>query len=129
MEGILQGLEAVTIHVRDLENARTFYGGVLRLKELQYVAGGTITYAIPGSSTVLLMHIKRPQEQGREPGTVSGLVFSVADVTAVCEAIRASGGSITDEPEKITNTSGTHMRAAFADPDGNEFMIRVRLPS
>jgi predicted enzyme related to lactoylglutathione lyase len=129
MESIVQGLEAVTIHVRDVEKARVFYGDALGLKEVQYVPRGAITYTIPGVSTVLTMHIKQPPEQGREPGTVSGLVFSVADVTAACEAVRASGGSVTDEPEKFTNRAGkTYLMATIADPDGNEFIIRLRLP-
>jgi catechol 2,3-dioxygenase-like lactoylglutathione lyase family enzyme len=127
MEGTLRGLEAVTIHVRDVEKARAFYGNLLGLREVQYVPGGAVTYSIPGTSTVLLMHIKRPEEQGREPGTVSGLVFEVADVAGACDTIRAAGGSVTDEPEKYTSRAGTYVKATIADPDGNEFMIRLRL--
>jgi predicted enzyme related to lactoylglutathione lyase len=128
MASTIHGLEAVTIHVRDVEKARMFYRDVLGLQEVRYVPGRGGTYAIPGIPTVLNMHIKQPQEQGREPGTVTGLVFSAVDVTAACDAVRAAGGSITDEPEKITNPTGTFMRATIADPDGNEFLLRMRLP-
>ena len=124
----IQGLEAVTIHVRDVEKARTFYRDVLGLQEVQHVPQRGAVFAIPGIPTVLNMHLKQPQEQGREPGTVTGLVFSAPDVTAACDAIRAAGGRITDEPEKTTNPTGAYMRATIADPDGNEFLLRMRLP-
>ncbi|MGC2289253.1 MAG: VOC family protein [Thermoplasmata archaeon] len=128
MPSAIQGLEAVTIHVRDVEKARTFYRDVLELEEVRHVPQRGATYAIPGNPTILNMHVKQPQEQGREPGTVTGLVFSVLDITAACEGIRRAGGNITDEPEKITNPTGTYMRATIADPDGNEFLFRMRLP-
>jgi predicted enzyme related to lactoylglutathione lyase len=121
------GLEAVTIHVRDVEKARTFYRDVLGLQEVRYVPQRGAIFAIPGIPTVLNMHIKQPSEQGREPGTVTGLVFSVLDVTAACEGIRRAGGSITDEPEKAASPAGTYLRATIADPDGNEFLLRMRL--
>jgi catechol 2,3-dioxygenase-like lactoylglutathione lyase family enzyme len=128
MVSTIHGLDAVTIHVRDVEKARTFYRDVLGLQEVQHVPQRGAVFAIPGIPTVLNMHIKQPQEQGREPGTVTGLVFSVLDITAACEGIRGAGGRITDEPEKATNPTGSYMRATIADPDGNEFLIRMRLP-
>ncbi|EQD47137.1 Glyoxalase/bleomycin resistance protein/dioxygenase domain protein [mine drainage metagenome] len=127
MPGIELGLEAVTVHVRDVERARTFYGGVLGLKELRYVPAGSLTYALPGVPTVLVLHIMAPQEQGRAPGTVTGLIFAVPDVEAACRAIRSAGGTIADEPAKVTNPSGTFVRATIADPDGSEFLLRQRL--
>ncbi len=128
MPSTIQGLEAVTIHVRDVEKARTFYRDVLGLQEVRHVPQRGAAYAIPGIPTELNVHIKQPQERGREPGTVTGLLFSVLDVTAACEGIRRVGGRITDEPEKITNPTGTYMRATVADADGNEFLLRMRLP-
>jgi predicted enzyme related to lactoylglutathione lyase len=124
---LILGLEAVTIHVRDVEKARTFYRDVLGLQEVRYVPQRAAIFAIPGIPTVLNMHIKQPPEQGREPGTVTGLVFSVQDVTAACEGIRRAGGSVTDEPEKAASSAGTYLRATIADPDGNEFLLRMRV--
>ncbi len=120
-------LEAVTLHVRDVEAARKFYGGVLGLEELRYLPPGGVTYALPGVPIVLSMHVMQPQEAGRPPGTVTGLVFAVPDVEAVCRTLRAAGGTITDEPAKVTNPSGSFLRATFADPDWNEFLLRQRL--
>jgi predicted enzyme related to lactoylglutathione lyase len=70
------------------------------------------------------MHTQGEGEGDREPGTVSGIVFSHHDPKAACQEIRKSGGSITTESERVQTPLGTQIRGVFADPDGNEFVIR-----
>jgi predicted enzyme related to lactoylglutathione lyase len=125
MSDVIEGMEAVSIHVRDIERARKFYSEVLGLKEASFTpAASRAAYAIPGTTTLLTMHIQGEGEGGRPPGTVSGVIFSHRDPRAACEEIRKRGGSIVDEPKTFETPLGVQTRGVFADPDGNEFVIR-----
>jgi predicted enzyme related to lactoylglutathione lyase len=125
MSDVIEGMEAVTIHVRDIERSRRFYSEVLRLTETSFMSSASrAAFAIPGTTTLLTMHIMGEGEGGREPGTVSGIVFSHHDPKAACEEIRRRGGSIVDEPTVFDTPLGRQTRGVFADPDGNQFVIR-----
>lgn len=125
MSDTIEGMEAVTVHIRDIHAARKFYGEVLGLKELQFDGTvGRAMFAIPGTSTTLRMHVYDQSEGGREPGTVSGVVFSHHDPVAACALIAQRGGKVVAEPHKITPPGFTSTLAVIADPDGNEFVLR-----
>lgn len=122
---MITGLHAVTIHVRDIEKARAFYRDVLGLPEVRFdEKASRVVYALPGTSTLLTMHIQGPGEGGREPGTVTGVVFRHPDPAAACAEIKQRGGTVTVEPHEIPGLK--FVRAVFADPDGNEFLISNR---
>jgi predicted enzyme related to lactoylglutathione lyase len=125
MTETIEALEAVTVHVRDIQAARKFYSEVLGLKELNFnAAASRAAFALPGTSTQLTMHIQREGEGGREPGTVTGVIFSHHDPRAACDEIRRRGGTIVDEPHDFQAAMGTVTLGVFADPDGNEFIVR-----
>lgn len=127
MDEIVDGLFAITVHIRDIQKSRRFYREVLGLKELRFdEKGSSAAYALPGTRTLLSMHIQGPGEGGREPGTPSGAVFHVSDVARACDEIRRRGGTITLEPTAVETPAGKFHRAAVADPDGNEFLISDR---
>ena len=127
MSDVVQGLHAVTVHIRDPEKTRSFYRDVLGLKELIYDdRARRLVYALPGTTALLTLHVMAPGEEGREPGTVSGIVFRHADPEAACREILRRGGTITMEPRTVESSVGTFVRAAFADPDGNEFLLTNR---
>jgi predicted enzyme related to lactoylglutathione lyase len=127
MTELIEGLEAVTVHVRDIQKARAFYGGVLGLKELQFDGKvGRAVFAIPGATATLRMHVYDPEEGGREPGTVSGIVFSHHDPATACAEIARRGGTVTDPPHQIHPPGFTATLSVIADPDGNEFILRSR---
>jgi len=127
MTEVVMGLHAVTIHIRDIGKARAFYRDVLGLKELKFdEKASRAVFALPGTSTILSMHIQGPGEQGRDPGTVSGVVFSHPDPAAACAEIKRRGGSVTLEPTLVETPGAKFVRAAIADPDGNEFLISNR---
>jgi catechol 2,3-dioxygenase-like lactoylglutathione lyase family enzyme len=127
MADIITGLHAVTIHVRDIELARTFYSEVLGLKELNFDAKAKrLVFALPGTSTLLSMHIPDPGEEGRDPGTASGVIFHHPDPRVACAELARRGGTITLEPTTVQSPFGEFVRAAFSDPDGNEFVISNR---
>ena len=125
MVAVIEGLEAVTIHVRDIERSRKFYSTVLGLKEVGFIAAASrAAFALPGTTVQLTMHPMGPEEGGREPGTVSGIVFAHQDPVAACAEIARRGGAIVDEPRTYTNPLGKVTLGVFADPDGNQFVLR-----
>jgi predicted enzyme related to lactoylglutathione lyase len=120
----VEGMQAVTVHVRDIEVARKFYKEVLGLHEAGFSEqSGRAVFTFPGTPTVLAMHVQRPGEGGREPGTVSGIILAHHDPAAAIEEIRKRGGTVTMEPVSAPGPGGQITRAAIADPDGNEFVI------
>jgi predicted enzyme related to lactoylglutathione lyase len=127
MDEVVTGLNNLSIHILDVQKARAFYRDVLGLKELSFdEKGSRAVFAIPGSTAPLAMHIMGPGEEGRPAGTVSGITFRHPDPAAACAEIKRRGGTITVEPSVIQIPGGQFTRAAFADPDGNEFVISNR---
>ncbi len=118
---MIKGYGSIWIHVTSMEKAQTFYKNILGLEELSFQGGsdGYASYKVPGGPA-LSMHVKGENEPGRDPGTVSGIQFTVDDPIAVAKEIQKRGGRITDEPKKQPWGATT---ATIADPDGNEFII------
>jgi len=116
-------LHAVTIHIRDIQKARAFYRDVLGFPEIKFdEKTGRAVFALPGTSTLLTMHVQAPGEEGREPGTVSGVIFGHPDPAAACEEIQRRGGTVTVPAKVIDDPGGKFVRAVIAEPDGNEFV-------
>ncbi|HTT35687.1 MAG TPA: VOC family protein [Thermoplasmata archaeon] len=127
MVDVIDGLHAVTLHVRDARASRSYYRDVLGLSEVSFdEAANRAVFALPGTTTLLTMHVQGPQEGGREPGTVSGIVFRVADPVAACAEIVRRGGIVTGEPHEAEFAGRRFYRAVIADPDGNEFILSNR---
>ena len=127
MVDVLTGLQAVSLHVRDTKAIRAYYRDVLGLKELRFdEAANRAVFALPGTATVLTMHVMAPNEGGREPGTVSGLVFRHEDPVAAVAELRRRGGIVVVEPYVVDVAGASFTRAVIADPDGNEFILSNR---
>jgi predicted enzyme related to lactoylglutathione lyase len=125
----VEGLSAVTIHVSDIQTARTFYREVLGLHEAGFTEQtGRAVFSFPGNPTALAMHVQRPGEGGREPGTVTGIILFSHDPRASVEEIRRRGGTIVMEPVDVPGPGGTMVRAVIADPDGNELVLSTGHP-
>ena len=124
----ISSLHAVTVHIRDIGRARTFYRDVLGLREISFNdKASRAVFALPGTSTLLTMHIQAPGEDGREPGTVSGVVFGHPDPAAACAEVRKRGGTVTMEATDVEVAGIRFARAVIADPDGNEFVVSNRV--
>jgi len=127
MDDVITGLHAVTIHITDIQKARKFYREVLGLKELSFnESRNRAVFALPGTSTLLTMHIQGGDEGGREPGTVTGLILRHPDPAAACAEIKRRGGTVVNEPRVIEFPGVKFVLGVFADPDGNEFVISNR---
>lgn len=124
MTDVVTGVFAVTLHIRDVEKSRHFYRDVLGLKEVVFdVTAHRAVYALPGTTTLLAMHVMGPTEGGREPGTVTGIIFSHPFPGVACAEIQQRGGTITVPPTLVERGGSKFYRGAFSDPDGNEFLI------
>jgi catechol 2,3-dioxygenase-like lactoylglutathione lyase family enzyme len=129
MSAVIEGMEAVSVHIRDIEKARRFYAEVLGLREVGFLPQiSRAAFAIPGTSTLLTMHPMGPDEGGRDPGTVSGVVFAHRDPAGALAEIRRRGGTVVVDANTFTSALGTVTLGVFADPDGNEFVIRRVVP-
>ncbi|MGA7861412.1 MAG: VOC family protein [Thermoplasmata archaeon] len=127
MDEVVTGLHSVTVHIRNIQKASTFYREVLGLKQISIDEKvGRAVFALPGTSTLLTMHIQGPGEGGREPGTVTGVVLRSLDPVASCEEIKRRGGTIANEPRLIEFPDRRFVLGVIADPDGNEFVISDR---
>lgn len=125
MVEVIEGMEAVTVHVRDVAKARKFYAEVLGLREVDARPDSPrAAFEIPGTTTLLTMHVMGPDEGGREPGTVSGVLFSHRDPVAAFAELERRGAKILHEPDTFEAPIGTVTLGVFADPDGNEFVLR-----
>ena len=129
MVDVIEGMEAVTVHVRDLPTSRKFYTEVLGLAEVDPRPDSPrAAFRIPGTTSLLTMHVMGEGEGGREPGTVSGILFSHHDPAAAFSEIRKRGGTVVREPYTFEAAVGTVTLGVFADPDGNEFVLRHVVP-
>ncbi|MGP8075226.1 MAG: VOC family protein [Thermoplasmata archaeon] len=127
MDDVITGLHSVTIHIRDIHKAREFYRDVLVLKEVSFnEARNRAVFALPGTSTLLTMHVQGGDEGGREPGTVTGLILRHPDPVAAIEEIKRRGGAVANEPRLIEFPGVKFVLGVIADPDGNEFVISNR---
>ena len=124
----------VMLHVGDLERSIDFYTRALGMRVLrrrEAPAEGRRAAFVgydeerAASAIELTSWAGVPvPEHARAFGHVA---IGVADASAACEAIRAGGGHITQEPTPIP--SGTAIVAFTADPDGYSIELVERLPS
>jgi catechol 2,3-dioxygenase-like lactoylglutathione lyase family enzyme len=120
-------LNTVRIFVRDLPQAEAFYKEQLSLP-LQ-AGGSPMGFCVFGAGACTLVvepvAADAPPEDQDLVGRFSGLSFTVADIAATYDALRARGVEFTEPPERQT-WGGT--LATLRDPAGNRLQL-VQLPS
>ena len=112
----LTQLSHVMLGVQDVTRSLAFYRDKLGL---------TVQHEIPGfaflNAGAVILCLSEPAAKVR--GQVAGageIVFSVDDVTAAYQALRAKGVQFTHEPRSVTPTARV---ANFDDPDGNHLSL------
>ena len=113
----LNKIGVVMLGVQDLDRAVAFYRDKLGLTLQQQIPGDFAFFAAGGITLALsIPHAKNsPNKVG-----ATEVVFSVEDVRAAHEALRARGVQFTVEPR---NVAGTLWSANFNDPDGHRLSI------
>ncbi len=112
----LTKVSVVMLGVQNVARSLAFYRDKLGLKVQHEISG--FAFLDAGAVTLCL---SEPAAKAR--GQIAGageVVFSVEDVSAAYQALRAKEVQFTHEPRNVTSTS----RAAnFDDPDGNHLSI------
>jgi catechol 2,3-dioxygenase-like lactoylglutathione lyase family enzyme len=109
--------------VRDLEEARRFYGDVLGLEVVD--GGPGFTLAVAGGGSVLVY-----PSPGHRPASYTVLNFPVGDIEAEVDALTARGvvfetyaGTPMATDEKGVFRRGGPLIAWFQDPSGNVLSV------
>jgi catechol 2,3-dioxygenase-like lactoylglutathione lyase family enzyme len=113
----LSQIGVVMLGVKDLAKSLAFYRDTLGLAVTGEVPG-EFAFLNAGSVTLGLSKLMAPRE-GQQPGAAE-IVFSVADVTAAFQALKAKGVPFSREPRQAT---GPMWVANFNDPDGHHLSV------
>lgn len=116
-------LGQVSLVVRDIGRAERFYGDTLHLPHI-FTFGDLAFFDIAGTR-IFLREV--PADEWRQ-GSI--LYFTVDDIRASYDALRATGVVTQGEPARIhTHDDGTEeWMAFFSDPDGNTLALMARVP-
>lgn len=128
-----QGIEVVGLYVHDQDEALTFYVEKLGFKVHTDVGAGEyrwLTVQHPEQPSFQLglfkpgppVHDETTAQMLREivaKGAMPPLVLQVKDCRATCEALRARGVELTQEPIERFGT----IDAGFRDPSGNGWKV------
>jgi len=106
----VSGLVEVAVFTDDVESATRFYGRLLGAAPASEWPGGAV-FAV-GDAKVLV-HARGPGVEGGPPNE-DHVAFSVPDLDAACEALRAQGLALLVEPRDYHWGRSAYLR----DPDG-----------
>jgi extradiol dioxygenase family protein len=126
----MKALFHLAYHVRDLDAARAFYGGVLGCREGRSTASW-VDFDFFGHQ--LSLHLGEPfatSDTGRVGDTMVpmphlGLVLQAADWHAMAQRLRAAGVSFVVEPHlRFAGQPGEQWTMFFRDPSGNPIEVK-----
>lgn len=119
-EPVFESLAQVTLHVEDLDEARTFYRDILGLEVDQVDEEMDFAQFRAPGGTPIGLHVPAPGEQGQDPGGPTGLFFRVEDCAQAARELEDRGGRIVEKPSERPWGA---VVASVADPSGNELMF------
>ena len=117
MEARLSQVGVVMLGVLDLARSVAFYRDLLGLTLQQEIPGDFAFFQAGG--VTLALSIPHAKNSAQVVGATE-VVFSVEDVRATYDALRARGVVFANEPRNVT---GSLWAANFADPDGHRLSI------
>jgi lactoylglutathione lyase len=112
----LTRVSVVMLGVHDVTRSLTFYRDKLGLEVQREIPGFAF---VNGGAVILCLSEPAAKIRGQVAGA-GEIVFSVEDVTAAYQALRAKGVQFTHEPRSVTPTTRI---ANFDDPDGNQLLF------
>jgi catechol 2,3-dioxygenase-like lactoylglutathione lyase family enzyme len=127
---MIEGIETVTVCVRDQERALAFYVGTLGFEKREDDLAGDyrwLTVAPPGSATQIYLAKAGPGElhSESEAGGQTGIMLRSGDVEAL--HARLSGLGVTFQQPPTPQPWGG-IQAQVEDPDGNVFFLQEQPP-
>ena len=125
-------LEVVTIPVSNLEQSRVFYrdqiGFVVDYEMVDDPENGWVQLTPPGSGCSI--QIKAGRATSMAPGSMSGVLLVVPDVTRAHAALTERGVKVTpvrafgENPRETPHPLDNVGIVFFTDPDGNEWAVQ-----
>ena len=112
----LSKIGVIMLGAADLARSVAFYRDKLGLSVKQEIPGFGF---LDGGGVMLCLSQPLARATGRGPGATE-IVFSVEDVRAAHEALRAKGVAFTQEPRVV---SGPMWAATFEDPAGHGLSV------
>jgi lactoylglutathione lyase len=112
----LTRVSVVMLGVHDVARSLAFYRDKLGLEVHREIPGFAF---VNGGAVTLCLSEPAAKIRGQVAGA-GEIVFSVEDVTAAYQALRAKGVQFTHEPRSVSPTTRI---ANFDDPDGNHLSI------
>lgn len=116
---IIGTFDTLTLHVEDIDAAVEFYRDVLELELAQDMRDQDFAL-MKGGGLTLGLHKPFPGEGGREPGGVTGGIWSVPDIETTFKELRKRGVEIGDAPSEVPWGA---IAGTFYDPSGNEWLV------
>jgi catechol 2,3-dioxygenase-like lactoylglutathione lyase family enzyme len=124
-QGIVTGVDFVSVPTQDLERAVEFYGRTLGLRRSMYRPERNFAEFETGTVTLTVMDPER-MGVGDFRANANHLALHVDDVAARKAELESRG--VTFASPEVFDTGVCHM-AFFADPDGNALMLHHRYES
>lgn len=110
-------LDAVFIHVSDMQRAATWYAGLLGLDQAEISHDGMIgDLPLLGTARIILDAYPKPVSPS---GTGPRLMFVARDITVALDHARTLSSTVTDVQD-----IGSSLVFYLDDPDGNTICIR-----
>lgn len=116
----VERMDHVAIDVTDMESARAFYAGLLRLREVPRPASFDFPGAWFETGSALLHVVSRPQ---RDTDGRRHLCFFVTDLKEALEAVQTAGFPVSNDGH---GTIPGIERFYTMDPDGNRIEIQAK---
>lgn len=119
----IQGIGQVSIPVRQLDSAVSFYRDTLGLTLLFQVSG--MAFFDCGGIRILVSVPEGPEFEHRS----SVFYFRTADIQAAYETLLSRGTEMVGPPHKVAEMNGTATwMVFFKDPDGNTHALMSEVP-
>jgi predicted enzyme related to lactoylglutathione lyase len=118
--GLVQGVDFVPLHTRDLDAAVRFYGDTLGLRRSVYIPERSYAEFETGNLTLSVMHAEKMGLEHHVSG--NHIALHVDDIEDARGKLEAQGVSFQGD---TFDTGVCHM-AFFTDPDGNVLMLHHR---
>ncbi len=114
----LDSIGQIALTVRDLAEAKRFYGETLGMKFL--FDAGTMAFFQCGSVRLLIGQAEKPVTPEQNSGSGTILYFRVEEIDAVCSALKAQGVELMQDAHLIAKMPDHDLWMAFVkDPSGN----------
>ena len=120
----------IDLRVKDMKEARRFYGQVLPELGFTREAGDEVwwTFYLPGEAKREFFGFTEDPEHRPNGNRISFWADTAEEVDRIAEVVRKAGGRVLEGPEVCEDYTPHYYAFFFEDPDGNKLEICYRTP-